>query len=239
MAIRVPKIRTLPITIFVACLVLTVKISDIVDGVGSVLNGAISVSEVQAQTPSTVPVMGSPTTRGGGEDDDDENEDDDEEGEDDALAERPQVTDDPTLLTLNEIDLLQQLSIRRDKLNKREQEMEGRSGLLDAAEKRIDKKVQELKVLQVTIEKLLKSHEDQQNAKMGSLVKIYEAMKPKDAARIFEELDLTTLLLVAEGMKERKLAPVMAQMNPEKAKEMTVELTRLRELPRAGSPAGG
>ena len=238
MAIRVPRFRTLPITIFVASLVLTVKISDIIDGVGSVLNGAISVSEVQAQTPSTVPVVKSGVPVEGREGDDDD-ESDYEEGEDDTLAERPQVTDDPTLLTLNEIDLLQQLSIRRDKLDKRENEMEIRAGLLDAAEKRIDKKVQELKVLQTTIEKLLKTHEDQQNAKMASLVKIYEAMKPKDAARIFEELDLVTLLLVAEGMKERKLAPVMAQMNPEKAKEMTIELTRLRELPRAGSPAGG
>jgi len=59
-------------------------------------------------------------------------------------------------------------------------------------------------------------------------------MKPRDAARIFEELDMDTLLLVAERMKERKLAPLMAQMNPEKAKEMTVELARLRQLPRNG-----
>jgi flagellar motility protein MotE (MotC chaperone) len=32
-------------------------------------------------------------------------------------------------------------------------------------------------------------------------------------------------------MKERKLAPVMAKMRPEKAIEMTVELAKLRTLP--------
>jgi flagellar motility protein MotE (MotC chaperone) len=114
-----------------------------------------------------------------------------------------------------------------------------RAGLLKAAETRIDKKVEELKVLQVKIQSLIKSYDDQESSKMQSLVKIYEAMKPKDAARIFEELDMDTLLLVAERMKERKLAPIMASMNPEKAKDMTVELTKMRQLPFPGSPTGG
>ena len=70
---------------------------------------------------------------------------------------------------------------------------------------------------------------------MNSLVKIYEAMKPKDAARIFEQLDIDTILLVAERMKERRLAPVMAQMNPEKAKDITIKLSKLRELPLPGT----
>ena len=110
-----------------------------------------------------------------------------------------------------------------------------REGLLKAAEKRISRRVSELKQLQKTINDLIKTHDDQQETKIASLVKIYEAMKPKDAARIFEQLDLNTLLIVAERMKERKLAPVMAQMNPEKAKDVTVELSRLRELPLPGT----
>ena len=72
---------------------------------------------------------------------------------------------------------------------------------------------------------------------MTSLVRIYENMKPKDAARIFEVLDLDTLLMVAERMNERKLAPVMAQMNSERTKEVTVELTRARQLPVGGEPS--
>ena len=148
------------------------------------------------------------------------------------------VTEDPTLLTQAEIDLLQQLADRREELEGREKEIEMRIGLLKAAESRIDKKVDDLKILQGTIEKLIKTYDAEQDAKMTSLVKIYENMKPQDAARIFEELDMNTLLLVAERMKERKLAPVMAKMNPAKAKEMTVELSRLRQLPQPGAGAG-
>ena len=86
-----------------------------------------------------------------------------------------------------------------------------------------------------TQSEMIKTHDQQEDAKMQSLVKIYENMKPKDAARIFEELDINTLLMVAERMKERKLAPVMAKMNSGKAKEMTVELSKLRKLPDPGT----
>ena len=64
-------------------------------------------------------------------------------------------------------------------------------------------------------------------------------MKPKDAARIFGELDMDTLLMVAERMKERKLAPIMAKMDPTKATEITVELSRLRQMPAVGDEGGG
>ena len=140
---------------------------------------------------------------------------------------------DPTLLTQAEIDLLQKLAARREVLDARERELESRLGFLRAAETRIDKKVEELKGLQATITRLLKAYDDQQKAKVDSLVKIYETMKPKEAARIFEQLDMDTLLLVAERMGERKLAPIMSKMNPDKAREVTVELARARELPAA------
>ena len=105
---------------------------------------------------------------------------------------------------------------------------------MQAAESRIDKKVTELQNLRATIDSLIQKFDKQQDAKLLSLVKIYENMKPKDAANIFEDLEMQTLLEVAERMKERKLAPVMAKMNPAKAREMTVELRQLRKLPEIG-----
>jgi flagellar motility protein MotE (MotC chaperone) len=59
-------------------------------------------------------------------------------------------------------------------------------------------------------------------------------MKPKSAARIFEELDLDVLLPVIERMKERKIAPILAKMNAEKAKTITTELAQRRRLPENG-----
>ena len=233
------RIKFLPLTIFAATLMLTVKIGDIWDGFDGHINGTIQVSEAIAQPAEEdakpaakdgQPAAGEKTA---------------EQAVPAALKDEPQgqisklITNDPTLLTPAEIDLLQQLAERRQVLESREQEFEIRTGLLAAAESRIDKKVEELKVLRETISGLIKTFDAQQDAKLLSLVKIYENMKPKEAAKIFEELQMDTLLEVAERMKERKLAPIMAKMHPEKARDMTVELSRLRQLPTVGQQAGG
>ena len=244
------KIRIVPVTIFAAALMLSFKVGDILNGIESSLD-SLSVARVQAQTPppppeappppsppANLPSNNAPPPEEGGA-----------EGapppanQQDAAAQPPEglkaeeadPLDDPTLFTQSEIDLLQQLADRREVIEARSEELTLREGLLGAAEKRIDKKILEMKGLEKTIQGLIKTHDQQEDAKMQSLVKIYENMKPKDAARIFEELDINTLLMVAERMKERKLAPVMAKMNSGKAKEMTVELSKLRKLPDPGT----
>jgi len=137
------------------------------------------------------------------------------------------------------MDILQQLAERRDRIEKREQELEVRGAMLKAAESRIDKKVEEMKSLQATIEQLLAAYDEQQEKKVASLVKIYETMKPKEAAKIFEELEMDVLLMVVERFNGRRLAPVLAAMDPQKAREVTVELSRLRNLPDGGIGQGG
>jgi len=176
------RIRFLPLTIFAATLMLTVKIGDIWDGFDGHINGTIQVSEAIAQPAEEdakpaakdgQPAAGEKTA---------------EQAVPAALKDEPQgqisklITNDPTLLTPAEIDLLQQLAERRQVLESREQEFEIRTGLLAAAESRIDKKVEELKVLRETISGLIKTFDAQQDAKLLSLVKIYENMKPKEAA---------------------------------------------------------
>lgn len=145
-----------------------------------------------------------------------------------------QITDlpaDPFQMTDEEITLLQSLSQRREELEQRAREIDEREVLLKAAEQRIDEKIAELERLQGTIEALLVKHDEQSETQLQSLVKIYESMKPKDAARIFEELDMEVLLEVVERMKERKTAPILAEMNPDRAKTVTLELAQRRELP--------
>ncbi len=150
----------------------------------------------------------------------------------------PDARDDRGMdLSAAEMEVLQQLARRRQLLDEREQTIGDRAALLEAAEARIEGKVQELRDLRATLEQLIATYEQHEDAKIASLVKIYENMKPKDAAKIFEELGLETLLPVAEKMKERKLAAIMAKMNPSKAKEVTVELARLRSIPRRGRTA--
>ncbi len=225
------RVRFLPIMIFFAAMMLTVKVSHIWNGIEEMGAPTFEVAGAVAQTdPGAAP---DPAVEPDPESAAVNSIEMDSEPSEDFGSSRL-ITDDPTLLTPAEIELLQHLAIRREEIEKREREMDIRVGLMQAAESRIDKKVVELQNLQATINGLIKTFDDQQDAKLLSLVKIYENMKPKDAAKIFEELEMETLLEVAERMKERKLAPVMAKMNPEKAREMTVELRQLRELPQVG-----
>ena len=217
------KVRIVPLVIFASVLMLTFKVNDILNGIGPSLD-TFFVSEVRAQgdaAPNQLLALKN------------KNNDGVKSSKEKKNVSNPE--DDPTLFSENEIKILQQLAKRREIIEARLEELNVREGLLGAAEKRIDKKIQEMKNLELAIKKLIKTHDDQEDLKIQSLVKIYENMKPKDAARIFGELDINTLLKVAERMKERKLAPIMAKMNPERAKEMTVALTKLRNLPMPGT----
>lgn len=130
-------------------------------------------------------------------------------------------------------EILQHYADRRAELERRAREIDQRQALLEAAEKRIDQKLQELEKVRGDIQKLLKTGDEQQTAQIESLVKIYETMKPKEAARIFEELDMPVLLSVIQRMKETKTAPILAAMEPVKAKEVTAALMERKTLPQA------
>ncbi|MAN80102.1 MAG: hypothetical protein CMM77_11635 [Rhodospirillaceae bacterium] len=249
------KFRFLPVTIFVASMLLTVKIGDIWNSVDGLKQDAIQVAGAEAQTETPPPPAQGGEPPAAGQPPAAQPEGVPAAGEQAAVpgpadpnaaaapppgdpAASKLITDDPTLLTPQEIDLLQRLADRRREIEAREQELHVRQGMLAAAEARIDRKIAELKNLQSEIDGRIKVFDEQQEKKMESLVKIYENMKPKDAARIFEDLEMDTLLEVAQRMKERKLAPVMAKMNPEKAREVTVELRDLQSLPREGLDQG-
>lgn len=153
------------------------------------------------------------------------------------VARTQDLPSDPLLMTDEEVDLLQALANRRRVLDERDRELGDREALLEAAQRRIEEKVTGLEALKKSIESLLVQQQDETETQYKSLVKIYENMKPKDAARIFEELEMAVLIPVVERMKERKTAPILAKMNPMKAKAITVELAQRRNPPEDGQKA--
>ena len=110
--------------------------------------------------------------------------------------------------------------------------------MLEATEQRINGRIDEMKTLQTEVKALIDNYKAQQDADVKSLVKIYENMKPADAAAIFDELDMPILLSVIDKMSERKVAPVLAAMTPKRAKEVTEELAELRKSTMLPAEAG-
>lgn len=134
-----------------------------------------------------------------------------------------------TRFSKSEMDLLENLSKRRDELDQREKDLDVKSKVLDATQKRIDDKLAEMKTLEASLSKVVAQYNEKQDMQIASLVKIYETMKPSQAAAIFNELDLQILLEVIDKMSERKVAPVIALMDPKKARDVTQELAAMRK----------
>lgn len=156
---------------------------------------------------------------------------------------------DERSFSASELDVLQSLSKRRAELDAREKKIAEREALTAAAGQEIDKKIAELNQLKGDIQKLLGQQQTMEEDRIKSLVTIYENMKPKEAATIFNTLDMDVLLNVIGRMNERKSSPILAAMDPEKARIVTIRLAEQRKLPSApgndkanapsAPPAGG
>ncbi len=130
-----------------------------------------------------------------------------------------------------EIQLLEQLRQKREKLEIKEAEIKKKESLLLVTERRVNKKIDELNHLKAEIQKKIKTLNEDQERQIHSLVKTYEAMKPKSAAGIFNELDMGVLIEIVDRMKDAKKAPVLAIMNPERVTLITSILATRKKIP--------
>lgn len=145
---------------------------------------------------------------------------------DDAADDEVDVTE----LSRGEIELLQDLATRRKKLDSRERGLDMRERVIQVTEGRVTKKLSEIKKIQTDIQSKIQQYDDVQKARLDRMVKVYESMKPKDAAKIFNTLDLEVLLPVAERMKAAKIAGVMSKMEAQAAKILTTRLSTRNPL---------
>ena len=121
--------------------------------------------------------------------------------------------------------LLERLAERRAELDARAREIETREGLLAAAEKRLESRIAQLKQLEQRVNDAVQAKDEAEAARFQSVVTMYENMKAKDAARIFDRLEMRVLLEVATKINPRRMSDILAQMSPEAAERLTVELT--------------
>lgn len=135
--------------------------------------------------------------------------------------------------------LVERLGERREQLDARQAELDMRLALVEAAEQRLDERTAELKALETRINAMVDQQKAAEEAQFKALVAMYEAMKPKEAAQIFDQLEISVLTRVAQAMSPKKMGPVMARMDPARAKTLTTVLVAA-ELPRpqlADAPA--
>ncbi|MDP3736678.1 MAG: hypothetical protein Q8R02_04765 [Hyphomonadaceae bacterium] len=134
-------------------------------------------------------------------------------------------------VTSQEILVLRSLSDRRKTLDDREVAVETREQAAAAAEQRLQDQIVDLKKVESQVQTLLTAMDAKRDERMTALVKTYEAMKPKDAARIFDGMEDQILIDLAKSMKPANLASVMSLMQSKRAEALTQMLANLVKPP--------
>jgi flagellar motility protein MotE (MotC chaperone) len=122
--------------------------------------------------------------------------------------------------------ILERLQARRQELEARAREIDIRENLLKSAEKRIEGRVEELKGVEARIATKTEQKNEAEVARFKGIVTMYEGMKPKDAAKVFDRLEMPVLIEIASQIAPRKMSDILGLMSAEAAERLTVELAR-------------
>jgi flagellar motility protein MotE (MotC chaperone) len=192
------QLRLIPIVLFAAGALLSLKALDVLGRRGDV--SAVSRAYAAAPTPAAPQL---------------------------TTTQRPaEQAIPPSSQAATEQQLLERLAERRRQLEDRGRELDQREALLQAAEKRLEERVEELRRIEQRIEQTVQARQEEQNQQLRGLVTMYENMKPKDAARIFDRLDMEVMVSLVTRMNPRRTAEILAEMQPEAAQRLTIELAR-------------
>jgi flagellar motility protein MotE (MotC chaperone) len=145
-----------------------------------------------------------------------------------AAAPPPPTPAPPDPVDEAERALLGRLRERRAEIETREAALAAREAVLAAAERRLTARLEEMGALQSRLEALERGRGEREEAGWRGLVKTYESMRPRDAATVFDDLEMPVLVQIVNRMREAKAAPVIGAMRPDRARSLTAELARLR-----------
>ena len=221
------SVRLLPVLGAVAFGALALKTVAIADGAGTLAVRTADNADLAASSNTTDADLPSLISS------DNEDTETTDETEADAPASCPGGFDiaEQTGLSQYEIQVLRSLSERRQTLDEREDTIDIREQTLAAAELRLDEQIAELEALETNIGLLLDELDKKSEAELQSLVKIYESMKAKDAASIFNTLEDELMLRIAHRMKPANMAAVLAAMDRRRATVLTRLMAEKAELP--------
>jgi flagellar motility protein MotE (MotC chaperone) len=154
-----------------------------------------------------------------------------------AKAETTMQPEQGPAVSASERAILERLQARRQELEARAREIDIRESLLKAAEKRAESRVEELKAIESRITGATQQKAEDEAARFKGIITMYEGMKPKDAAKVFDRLEMPVLFEIASHIAPRKMSDILGVMSPEVAERLTVEMARRAGTDKSGSDA--
>lgn len=142
----------------------------------------------------------------------------------------PGATPDPKTFGML-ADLAISLAERERGIERREAALALREQALQAVETRIEQRLTQLEGYRTEVAQLIQQVSAEDAAKLAQLVKVYETMKAKEAAAVFDGMDRAVILKLAKRMREPKLSAIFGQMEPARARDITTELAMTTPVP--------
>lgn len=127
--------------------------------------------------------------------------------------------------------MLQALQEERDLLEAQKEQMSERRSEIELASEKLDIDQARLADLKSALDEMLNQVRQAQSDDLDRLVALYSAMKPKEAASIMNDLDIEVSVMVLGTMPERDAAPILARLNPVRARAISRIILERSKLP--------
>lgn len=128
-------------------------------------------------------------------------------------------------------EVLRSLNRERELVELQKQEIEQRKSELALAMERLEIEKASLTELKTSIEELLARVEASQTEDLNRLIEFYKNMKPADAARIIDDLDIETTIMILGEMNPRAAAPILAKVSDVRARAISKIILERSQLP--------
>jgi flagellar motility protein MotE (MotC chaperone) len=152
------------------------------------------------------------------------------------VSDQPQVSSPPpeSLLTVTTADVplltsLQKRQARLEAIEAKEHHLTEREEALRQVQQQIVSQLQTLTTLRQEITELLAEKEAFEEQRLGHLVKVYEGMRPAEAASLVERLDEDTAVRLFFRMKEKKISKILEAVKPDVAARLSERLAALQQ----------
>ena len=123
------------------------------------------------------------------------------------------------------------ISRERDLLLQRSTEIDLAQAELELVRETVLQETERLTALRDEVRGMLDRAVAEEEAGVGRLVTVYETMKPDDAARLLDGLDMSVTMMIFSAMAEKRAAPILARMNPVRAQAISRILLEMAKLP--------
>lgn len=128
-------------------------------------------------------------------------------------------------------EMLNAITAERALLDEQRAALAQRAAEIELANEMLALETAQLDELKQEVETLLQRASVEHGADIDRLISLYANMRPRDAAAIMNDLDLEVMVAVLGTMAERNAAPILAALNPVRARALSLILHERARFP--------